>query len=367
MKRRSWVLLVVAAATMLVAGAGAGPASAASRPTFNVFAAASLYKAFPAMVPAFKAKYPQYRNYRVQFNFLGTDTLVAQIELGAPADLFAGASIKYGTQLNKDGFLTGLPRLFCQNTLCVIRPAGDTNVLTLNDLTKSGVMIAIGNASVPIGTYTQTVLTNMTNSGDFGASYSNNVMANVVATVANVNMVTALVKLDQVDAGFVYVSDCKAANWGLRTKAVTAITISGKYQSNPWPTYPIGVVKTSKHIAMAKAFIHFAMSAKGQSILKAYGFRAMPYPVITQTTGVSPTSGTAGSSVTITGSNFYTTGTVKFVDAGGAATAATTTAWGQTSITATVPALAPGTYTVTVTADGRTSPPNRSGQFTVTP
>jgi molybdate transport system substrate-binding protein len=351
--KRFWALLAVAAAAILVLGVGVAPASAAAQPKFNVFAAASLYKAFPAMVAPFKASHPKYKNYKFVFNFQGTDTLVAQIELGAPADLFAGASIKYGTQLNKDGFLAALPRLFCQNTLCLVTPAGDRMVMSAGDLTKPGVLIAIGNAAVPIGTYTQTVLTNMTNSGDFGPTYTTSVMANVAATVANVNMVTALVKLDQVDAGFAYFSDYKAANLGLKKRAVNELPILLKYQSNPLPTYPIAVVKTSTKAALANTFMRFVMGAKGQTILKNYGFLKMPYPKVSAAT---PASGKAGSSVVITGTNFSTTGTVNFAATGGAATAATTTVWGQTSITATVPAtLAPGTYNVTVTADGRTS------------
>ena len=352
--KRICALVVVVAAFLLVLGVGVGPASAATQPKFNVFAAASLYKAFPAMVAPFKASHPKYKNVQVRLQLPGHDALVAQIELGAPADLFAGASIKYGTQLNKDGFLTALPRLFCQNTLCIITPAGDPLVKSASDLTKSGVLIAIGNSAVPIGTYTQTVLTNMTNSGDFGANYSTSVMANVAATVANVNMVTALVKLDEVDAGFAYFSDYRAANLGLKTRAVNELPILVKYQSNPLPTYPIGVVKTSTKAALAKSFTQFVMGAKGQAILKWYGFLAKPFPKITA--ALNPATGTAGSSVSITGTNFYTTGTVNFVAAGGTATAATTTAWGQTAITATVPAgLAPGAYNVTVTADGRTS------------
>ena len=152
-------------------------------------------------------------------------------------------------------------------------------------------------------------------------------MANVAATVANVNMVTALVKLDEVDAGFVYVSDYRAANLGLRKLAVIDRPIAAKYQSNPLPTYPIGIVKTSKHITMARDFTHFVMSAQGQKILVRYGFQRMPYPKITA--ALSPATGTAGSAVTITGTNFYTTGTVKFTDVGGTATTATITTWGR--------------------------------------
>ena len=354
-KHRLWVLL--AAVTVVgVLGASAGPAAAASKsaaaPPFKVFAAASLYRAFPAMVAPFKAAYPQYKKVKFVFNFQGTDTLVAQIELGAPADLFAGASTKYGTQLFKDGFAS-TPRLFCQNRLSVIVPRSNpAHLKTLGDLTKSGVMIAIGDAAVPIGAYTQTVLTNITNGGVYGANYSNQVMSNVVATVSNVNMVSALVKLDEVDAGFVYVSDKVAAG-----PSVTTIAIPSVYQSNPLPTYPIATVKNAARPLMASRFIQFALSTRGQKTLARWGFLHKPYPLIKT---ISPTSGAAGSTVTITGTNFFSSGAVKF-----GSTIATTSAWSATSITATVPAsLAAGATKVRVTSDGRTS---KASTFTVTP
>jgi hypothetical protein len=72
-------------------------------------------------------------------------------------------------------------------------------------------------------------------------------------------------------------------------------------------------------------------------------------------TSISPASGTAGSSVTIAGSNFGTTqgsSTVNF----GVAQAAVTS-WSNTSIKATVPNLSPGAVSVSVTAGGTTSNP----------
>jgi molybdate transport system substrate-binding protein len=351
MKRRSRVLLAFAAAVLVVVGVGASPASAATQPKLNVFAAASLYKAFPAMVKPFKAKYPQYGNVKFVFNFQGTDALVAQIELGAPADVFAGASTKYGTQLRNDGFVNA-PRLFCQNKLCVITPSSNpAHIATLGDLTKSGTLIAMGDAAVPIGTYTRTVLTNITNSGIYGPDYSDQVMANVAATVANVNMLTALVKLGEVDAGFVYRSDRLAAG-----TSVTTIGIANAYQSNPLPTYPVATVKTAARPALAQRFVQFVMSSAGQKILKRWGFLSKPYPVIS---AVSPASGAAGSPVSITGTNFFP-GQVKI---GGVV--ATTTAWSATSITATVPdSLAAGDTKIVVRSDGRSS---KAFTFTVTP
>jgi len=154
-------------------------------------------------------------------------------------------------------------------------------------------------------------------------------------------MVTALVKLDEVDAGFVYKSDRLAAG-----PAVSMIVIPNAYQSNPLPTYPMATVKGAAHATLSARFIAYVMSKPGQKIMARWGFLAKPYPIIKS---VAPTSGLAGSTITITGTNFFP-GVVKI---GGEV--ATTTAWSATSITATVPAgLAPGDKTVTVTSDVRT-------------
>lgn len=363
MKRKLSLWLLLAAVTVVgVIGASAGPAAAASKPTFNVFAAASLYKAFPAMVAPFKAKYPQYRNFKFNFNFQGSPTLVSQIEAGAPADLFAGASTGSANSLLTDagGPWITTPRLFVQNKLCVIvPPSNPAKIKTLGDLTKPGVQIAVGDAAtkVPIGVYTQTVLNNIALKGPYGSNYATEVNANVVATEANVNMITALVAFDAVDAGFVYNSDKVASG----TKVIR-IPIANLYQSNPLPTYPIAVVKANgvqgTRPVMAARFIAFAMSARGQKILLRWGFLPKPYPIITS---IAPTSGAVASTVTITGTNFGSSGKVRF-----GSTVATTSAWSATSITATVPAgLKAGATKVTVSSDGRTS--KKAVTFTVTP
>jgi molybdate transport system substrate-binding protein len=363
MKRRSWVLLAVAATVMMVLGAGAGPASAATQPKFTVFAAASLYKAFPSMVAPFKAKYPQYKNVKFVFNFAGSNQLVEEIQGGAYADIFAAAST--GSS-GSDALLSptvyiNTPRLFCQNALCVIVPnVKGHKVTSLADLATTGTQIAIGTSSVPIGQYTQKVLTNLDLDSALGSNFATEVNNNVLAygaAVANVNMVTALVVLNEVDAGFVYNSDKVAAG-----SKVIRIPIADAYQTDPLPTYPIATVKGSTKLAMGKRFISFVLGAKGQKILKAWGFRARPVPIVSS---LSATSGAAGTSVTITGTNFgsnktgYVQGVVKF-----GTTVATTTAWSTTSITATVPSIAAGAYKLTVTADGQVS---KTTSFTVTP
>ncbi len=63
--------------------------SAPAARTLTVFAAASLTQAFGEMGKAFEAANP---GVTVTFNFAGSQTLVTQIQQGAPADVFASAS-----------------------------------------------------------------------------------------------------------------------------------------------------------------------------------------------------------------------------------------------------------------------------------
>lgn len=285
MKRRISVGIVAAVVALVMAapafGAGQTAATAAAKgPTLNVFAAASLSHVFPAMVAPFKKLHPAWKNTNFAFNFQGTDTLVAQIEQGAPCNIFAGASTKYGNQLFTAGWVNATQN-FCRNRLIVIMPAKNTaNLQTLGDLTKSGVLIAIGDPAVPIGTYTRTVLANVSKTGPFGADFGAKVLANVVSEEVNVNAVVALVKIDEVDAGFVYVSDARAAG-----KSVKWMVIKNQYQSNPLPTYPIATTVAGKQSPaptkqqgrISRSFIKYVMGAAGQKQLKAFGFLA-PLP-----------------------------------------------------------------------------------------
>ena len=273
MKKMSWVVLVFALLAMLVVPSVSAAQAKATTPQLNVFAAASLNKAFPAMVPVFKKYNPQYKNAKFVFNFQGTDTLVAQIQQGAPADVFAGASTKYGTTLF-NAKLIATPRYFCQNRLAVILPASNpAGITSLADIADKADYVAVGASAVPIGSYTSGVLDKMVASGKFPADYKTKVMAKAV-TCLNVTQVVSLVMLGEVDAGFVYVSDATYA--GAKVKA---LTIDDAYQTNPLPTYPIARTMSTKMPKLSQRFVTFVMGASGQKILKRWGFLPKPKPV----------------------------------------------------------------------------------------
>ncbi len=65
--------------------------------------------------------------YPVRFSYGGSDTLVAQLLQGAPADVFVSAN-QLQMQRAIEGGAVVAPRSFARNRLVIIVPAGDTTV-----------------------------------------------------------------------------------------------------------------------------------------------------------------------------------------------------------------------------------------------
>src|SRR5215467_10464197 len=145
------LFLIVPAVVMALTGvASAGPArTGKANAGLTVLAASSLTDVFPKIAPGNK------------YTFGGSDLLAAQILQGAPADVYAAASPKFPEQLYKSGQLLK-PVVFTSNRLVVITPSSNpASINTVKGLCKSGVKVIIGDKTVPIGSYTRQMLTNL--------------------------------------------------------------------------------------------------------------------------------------------------------------------------------------------------------------
>src|SRR6266568_857898 len=137
----------VAAALAVVALALAAPAVASS--PITVFAASSLTNVFPKIDP------------NPRYSFGGSNTLAAQIQQGAPADVFASANMTLPNQLYARG-LCSKPLVFTRNTLVIVVPkANPAQIHSVYDLTRAGVKLDVAGPGVPVGSYTLQVLKNM--------------------------------------------------------------------------------------------------------------------------------------------------------------------------------------------------------------
>ena len=246
MKRISSIL---GAAALIVALALAATAGAQARADpLNIYAAASLTEVFQAFDQAQK------------YNFAGSNVLETQIRNGAPADIFASASPVNTQRL----FVAGLvdrPVTFTANRLALIVPRSNpAGIRSVYDLKTKDVKLVIANASVPVGSYTRTVLKKMA---------LGSVLSKVVSQESDVKAVTGKVALGQADAGFVYVTDARAVG-----DQVTVIKIPAWAQ--PRVRYEIAVVTRSGNKAAARAWIKRILSVKGQTALKNAGFLPLP-------------------------------------------------------------------------------------------
>lgn len=243
--------LARASTAVLAALAGAcGNGRAAPAPLL-VFAAASLTAPFGEIERAFEERHP---DVDVQCNFAGSPQLVLQIEEGARVDVFASADAANMAKVVADGKAAGEPRRFARNRLAIVVEEGNPlGIRGLADLARDDRKVALCGPEVPAGRYARQAL------------------EKAKLTVASksdepsVKALVAKVQLGELDAGVVYVTDC-------RTKGVEAVAIADEYQVVA--DYPIVACTASANRAGAGAFVDFVLSPDGQRLLAGFGFTA---------------------------------------------------------------------------------------------
>jgi len=231
----------------------------------TVYAAASLRDAFTEIAREFEETRP---NTRVVLNFAGSQVLRAQIERGAPADVFASADEVHAQELAAAGLLATSPRAFAENALVLAGPAGNPRGLGhLEDLTSPDVRLVMGVADVPVGRYARAALERYAAAVGRG-EFVTDVLDNVASFETNVRLVAAKLELGVVDAGFVYRTDVLASDGAL-------VEIPLPPEAVVAAPYPIAVTQRAAGLAAATAFTDFVHSPAGQRILEAHGFQTL--------------------------------------------------------------------------------------------
>jgi molybdate transport system substrate-binding protein len=249
---------VVAAVLLLSTGAACGSddsgdksSSGSKEKTLTVYAAASLTSTFTEMGKEFEADHD---GVKVKFSFGGSSDLVAQIQQGAPADVFASADTKNMDKATADDLLAGNPVNFASNTLEIaVPPDNPAGVASLQDLAKPATKVVICAAEVPCGAAALKV------------EQSSGVAIKPVSEEQSVTDVLNKVQTGEADAGLVYVTDVKAA--GDKVKGITFPETTSAVN-----TYPIGALADSKNKDLAQQFVDLVTGDAGQQILADAGF-----------------------------------------------------------------------------------------------
>ncbi len=253
-------LLSAAIATLgAISVAASGCSSSTSKPassgralsgSITVFGAASLTGAFNTAKASLSASNP---GLHLTYEFAGSNTLVTQIEQGAPADVFASADAANMQKLVAAG-LVDPPVTFARNQLEIaVAPGNPKHVTGLADLSKPGLRLVLEAPGVPAGDYARQALNRL------------HLSVSPVSLETDVKSAIAKVSSGEADATVVYVTDVKAAG-----PTVSGVKIPDAVQ--PVITYPIAVVKATRNADASQAFVDSAVSGDVQRALEAAGF-----------------------------------------------------------------------------------------------
>jgi molybdate transport system substrate-binding protein len=254
---------IAALLSLAVVASSLARESPGSRSTLHVLAAASLAEAFNELAQRLEVLRP---GLDVRISFAGSQQLVAQLEQGAVADVFASADERWMSYAQAQGLVAGEPLTFAHNRLVVIVPKPNpARIGKLQDLARGGVKLVIAAEAVPVGRYSRVVLRNLSRTAGFPADFAPRALRNVVSEEENVKSVVSKVQLGEADAGLVYRSDITPAV--ARYVRVFEIPES----ANVVASYPIATLKDGPTPDAAKAFVDLVLSADGQRVLQQHG------------------------------------------------------------------------------------------------
>lgn len=285
-KKLTALLLVGLLSGSMLAGCGgnasddsssSAPASAASEADqveLVVFAAASMTETLTELSNAYMEENP---NVNVVLNFDSSGTLKTQIQEGADCDVFISAGQLQMDQLdanadpsvNTEGldFVLEDSRFdILENKVALAVPDDNPKDINSYDDMKAGlengsILLAMGNSDVPVGQYTQKILTYL---GLDEATLAN---SGNITYGSNVKEVTTQVSEAAVDCGIIYQTDAYSA--GLTVVDTATPEMCGQV------IYPAAVLNVSKNPDVAKDYLDFLTSDDADAVFEEVGFTAI--------------------------------------------------------------------------------------------
>jgi len=254
-------LLAVAGVAGCSGGSGEGGQEKEAS-TLTVLAASSLTDAFGELEIDFEE---QNQGADIRTSFASSSDLLAQIQQGAPADVFASADeAKMETALEEG--LVAEPKIFARNLPVVIVPADNpAGIRGFRDLGEVDAQLVLAEDKVPIAEYTKDVLENA--NSEYGGGFDQRVLDKIASREANVRASANRVALGEADATFVYASDVTED----LSERVRIVEIPENL--NVLATYPIAPIEGSPNSELARAWVGFVLSDEGQSVLERYNFQ----------------------------------------------------------------------------------------------
>ena len=262
------VLLVIA---MICAVCSCGEKESTEKTEIIVFAAASMTETLTEIESLYEAAN---ENIDLIFTFDSSGTLKTQIAEGADCDIFLSAAPKQMNELdinadpavNTEGldFVIEDTRVdLLENKVALAVPEGNpAGIESYDDLAaklkEGSVKLAMGNADVPVGQYTQKIL------AYYGLSEEELAEAGCLTYGSNVKEVTTQISEGTVDCGIIYATDAYSAQLASVDNATEEMC--GK------AIYPAAVLKTTGDEEAARAFLTYLKGDEASAIFEKVGF-----------------------------------------------------------------------------------------------
>lgn len=256
------------------ASASASAETQADQVELVVFAAASMTETLTELSNAYMEENP---NVDVVLNFDSSGTLKTQIQEGADCDVFISAGQLQMDQLdanadpsvNTEGldFVLEDSRFdILENKVALAVPDDNPKNINSYDDMKAGledgsILLAMGNSDVPVGQYTQKILTYL------GLDETALANAGNITYGSNVKEVTTQVSEAAVDCGIIYQTDAYSA--GLTVVDTATPKMCGQV------IYPAAVLNVSKNPDVAKDYLDFLTSDDADAVFEEVGFTAI--------------------------------------------------------------------------------------------
>ena len=230
--------------------------------TLTVLAASSLTDAFGELGRTFEEQNP---GVTVNQSFESSSTLLAQIQQGAPADVFASASVEEMDTAVREDLVAGEPEIFVRNREVIMVPADNpAGIQNFRDVAEPGVRLVLAEDGVPAADYALEILGNANE--EYGDGFRQDVLDNVVSRESDVRASVNRVVVGDADATFGYASDYTP---DIRDR-VEVVRIPPDL--NIIATYPVAALADAQEPELAEEWVDLVTSEEGQRVLDKWGF-----------------------------------------------------------------------------------------------
>jgi molybdate transport system substrate-binding protein len=204
--------------------------------------------------------YQERTGTEIQYTYGGSAQLLSQIELLQSGDAYMPGAKSYIDSAAEKGFIASSTPCIYHVLAIAVQQGNPMNITTLEDLTKDGVRVAIGEPTGPaVGSAAKKMLEK--------AGYWEDIQDNIVVRSGTVNELLVYTSMDQADAAIIWEdlldnSELEQVDIPIDEGFIKVI--------------PIGTLTFSENPEEAQAFADFVASDEGLAIYEKHGFEIYP-------------------------------------------------------------------------------------------